>query len=111
MGSTTVVREKSLKLRYEQDKSIPSRVFFNHFFSISYCIECNDDKYNLKKIPFYNRIKIKNKKFNIKEVQKLLWNSWSTEYAYRIGEKIDNNDYYKFSLHWNFPQAYYSVYL
>jgi hypothetical protein len=104
-------RESILKLRAEQAKSIPSRVFFNHFFSIIYCIDCNEEKYDLKKIPFYNGIKIKNEKFNIEEVKKLLWNSWSTEYAYRIGEKIDNNDYYKFSLHWNFPQAYYSVYL
>lgn len=107
----TGYRERILKMRAEQAKSIPSKVFFNHFFSIIYCINCDDDRFDLKKVPYYNEIKIKNEKFDIEQVRKLLWNSWSTEYAYRIGEKIDNNDYYKFSLHWNFPQAYYSVYL
>ena len=105
------VRERILKTRAKEAKSIPSKVFFNHFFSIVYCINCDGDRFELKKIPYYNDIKIKNGDFDIQQVRKLLWNSWSTEYAYRIGEKIDNNDYYKFSLHWNFPQAYYSVYL
>ena len=105
------LRERLLEIREREAKSIPSKVFFNHFFAITYCISCNDDRFKLKRIPYYNGIKIKNPDFNIKEVRKLLWNSWSTEYAYRIGEKIDNPEYYKFSLHWNFPQAYYSVYL
>lgn len=93
------LRERLLELKERQAKSIPSRVFFNHFFAITYCISYNEDKFKLKKIPYYNGIKIKNPDFNIKEVKKLLWNSWSTEYAYRIGEKIDNSEYYKFSLH------------
>lgn len=105
------LRERFLEMRAKEAKSIPSKVFFNHFFSIIYCINCNDERFKLKKVPYYNDIKIKNEKFDIDQVRKLLWNSWSTEYAYRIGEKIDNNEYYKFSLHWNFPQAYYSVYL
>lgn len=105
------LREILLARRLREAKSIPSKVFFNHFFAITYCISCNDDRYKLKKTPFYNGIKIKNPEFNIKKVKNLLWNSWSTEYAYRIGEKIDNSEYYKFSLHWNFPQAYYSAYL
>lgn len=105
------IRERLSKMREVQAKSIPSKVFFNHFFSIIYCINCDNERFQLKKIPYYNKIKIKNTNFEIEQVRKLLWNSWSTEYAYRIGEKIDNNEYYKFSLHWNFPQAYYSVYL
>jgi hypothetical protein len=105
------LREILLTLREKQAKSIPSKVFFNHFFAIMYCISCDDDRYNLKKIKYYNELKIKNEDFDVNSIKKLLWNSWSTEYAYRIGEKIDNKEYYKFSLHWNFPQAYYSVYL
>lgn len=105
------LRDILKKRREKETKSIPSKVFFNHFFAINYCISCDEAKYKLKKIPFYNQIKIRNSDFDIEQVRKLLWNSWSTEYAYKIGEKINNNDYYKFSLHWNFPQAYYSVYL
>lgn len=105
------LKERLLEIRAKRAKSIPSKVFFNHFFSIIYCINSNDERFELKKISYYNSIKIKNESFDIEKVKKLLWNSWSTEYAYRIGEKIDNKEYYKFSLHWNFPQAYYSVYL
>lgn len=104
-------RQRLIELKEKQTKSIPSKVFFNHFFAIIYCISSNNDKYDLKKIQYYNELRIKNLNFDLNSVRKLLWNSWSTEYAYRIGEKIDNNEYYKFSLHWNFPQAYYSVYL
>ncbi|MBK9222413.1 MAG: hypothetical protein IPO16_09870 [Saprospiraceae bacterium] len=28
-----------------------------------------------------------------------------------MGNQVNSDDYYKFALHWNFPQAYYSVYL
>lgn len=105
------LREIFLKSKEEDKKSIPSKVFFNHFFAINYFISFDEEKFKLKRIPFYNSIKIKNTDFKIDNVRKLLWNSWSTEYAYKIGDKIDNDEYYKFSLHWNFPQAYYSVYL
>lgn len=93
------------------DNSIPSKVFFNHFFAIMYFIECDENKFILKKNQFFNSIKVKNANLKTEQIRKLLWNSWSTEYAYKIGEKINSNEYYKFSLHWNFPQAYYSVYL
>ena len=53
------LRERLLEIKERQKKSIPSRVFFNHFFAITYCISCNDDRFKLKKIPFYNKIKIK----------------------------------------------------
>tara|TARA_R110002050_G_scaffold109799_4_gene221509 strand:- start:7141 stop:8115 length:975 start_codon:yes stop_codon:yes gene_type:complete len=104
LGSIKEIRDKHLK-------SIPSKVFFNHFYAIEYHILSDSKRFNLKEIPYYNSLKIRNSNINIEQVKKLLWNSWSTEYAYRIGEKIDNPEYYKFSLHWNFPQAYYSVYL
>ena len=103
--------EEEKNILKERNKSIPSKVFFNHFFALRYSIYYDKDCFNLRKIQYYNSLKIKNKKFDINQVRKLLWNSWSTEYAYRVGEKIDNPEYYKFSLHWNFPQAYYSVYL
>ena len=99
------------QIREQHAKSIPSRVFFNHFFATEYIIFSDENRYKLKKISYYNNLKLRNPNFNFEVVRKLLWNSWSTEYAYRIGEKIDNPEYYKFSLHWNFPQAYYSVYL
>ncbi|MEK6616561.1 MAG: hypothetical protein AABZ32_10705 [Bacteroidota bacterium] len=111
MGLFSISTEQ-IKLEEERaKKAIPSRVFFNHFFAINYHIESALDRYDLKKAPYYCGLKLQNRNFDIGVVRKLLWNSWSTEYAFSIGAELNNEDYYKFSLHWNFPQAYYSAYL
>lgn len=103
------------KLKQQEEearkKAIPSQVFFNHFFSISYHFDYNEEKYSLKKIDYYNKLTLKNPEFELDQVRKLLWNSWSTEYAFSLSSLVDNNDYYKFAMHWTFPQAYYSIYL
>lgn len=95
----------------KRKKAIPSQVFFNHFFAISYHIQCNTDRFNLKKIPFFNNLKLRNENFDLDNIRKLLWNSWSTEYAFTLTNLANNDEFYKFALHWNFPQAYYSIYL
>lgn len=95
----------------KRKKAIPSKVFFNHFYAISHHIESIGNRYELNKIPYFNELKCKNSNFNLEKCRKLLWNAWSTEYAYSLVTQINNEDYYKFALHWNFPQAYYSVYL
>jgi hypothetical protein len=102
---------KHKKLEEIRKKAIPSQVFFNHFFAISYNIDCDTEKLKLSKIEYYNKLKCKNSKINLNQIQKLLWNSWSTEYAFSISSLVDNIDYYKCALHWIFPQAYYSIYL
>jgi len=107
MGLAEILIER----REMAKKAIPSKVFFNHFFAVNYNIQSDVDKYKLKKIPYFNSLKLQNPKFKSETVRKLLWNSWSTEYAYNLGTQVNNDDYYKFALHWNFPQAYYSVYL
>jgi hypothetical protein len=107
MGLTEILNER----RELAKKAIPSKVFFNHFFAVDYNIQSDFNKYNLKKIPYFNSLRLINAKCKIDTVRKLLWNSWSTEYAYNLGTQVNNEDYYKFSLHWSFPQAYYSVYL
>lgn len=92
-------------------KAIPSRVFANHFHAIAYKIKTEKDRLELNKGGNLNRLKLKNNSLEIKRLQQLLGNAWSTEYAFQIAREIDNDDYYKFSIHWSFPQAYYSVYL
>lgn len=101
------VEENKIKER----KAIPSKVFFNHFFAINYNIEANSERYNIKLLNYYNNLKIRNNNFNLDTSRKLLWNSWSTEYAFNLTSNAENDDYYRFALHWHFPQAYYSVYL
>lgn len=94
-------------------KTIPSKVFFNHFFAINYKILSDADRHNLKTIEFFNQHcnTTNPQTFNLDKVQNLLWNSWSTEYALRTTQLTGNQDFYKFALHWCFPQAYYSSYL
>lgn len=101
----------STDLRESQQKSIPSKVFFNHFFAINYHLLADDHRFDLKRISYYNNLKRRNDNLKLDIIRKLLWNSWSTEYAFNLSKQVDNVDYYKFALHWNFPQAYYSVYL
>jgi len=103
---------KIFKEQAEKDrKAIPSKVFFNHFHAINFRIVNDDERFNLKKLDFYNQIKIKNNDFEIDICRKLLWNSWSTEYAFLMTSNSENSDYYRFALHWHFPQIYYSIYL
>lgn len=92
-------------------KTAPSKVFFNHFLAIWLKINESDDKYNFKKIDYFNKIQVKNSCFDLNQCKKLLWNSWSTEYALNINAGEYVNDYYRVAMHWHFPQAYYSVYL
>ncbi len=92
-------------------KAIPSKVFYNHFFAINYHLMYDDQKYNLKKIDYYNRLKVTNQDFDIDVCKKLFCNSWNTEYAFNLAKSVDDNEFYKCALHWHFPQAYYSIYL
>lgn len=92
-------------------KAIPSRVYANHFTAIAFKIRNTANKYELKEIDYFNNLVSKNENLELSSLQKLLTNSWSTEYAFQIANEVNNSDYYKFSIHWSFPQAYYSVYL
>jgi len=57
---------------------------------------------------FKNFIKCKN--CNINEIKKWVINGWNTEYLLVISKSQLSGDALKSSLHWAFPQAYYSVY-
>ena len=90
-------------------KSIPAQVFLNHFFAMDYHIQHQNDLFDLTKFPlfrqFYGRVTDENRK----ALEKLLLNSWSAEYALRITPVVNDEQYLQSSLHWTFPQAYYSA--
>jgi hypothetical protein len=90
-------------------KSIPARVFFNHFEAANTFIEHDASNNDLKRIPYYNGLTIRNIEFDIERCKRLFWNCWSTENAFHL--TIPDSEFYKFALHWHFPQAYYSIYL
>ena len=103
--------ETFIEMEEKRRKAIPSQVFYNHFFSIFFHVNNQNERFDLKKVPYFNNLKQRNENLCLDTIRKLLWNSWSTEYAFSMTSTVNNDDYYKFALHWNFPQAYYSIYL
>ncbi len=101
--------ENHIQKKERFKKSIPATVFYNHFDAASTFIKNDTNNTNLKKIAYYNNLKLRNSDFDIVKCKKLLWNSWSTEIAFHLS--IAEPEFYKFALHWHFPQAYYSIYL
>lgn len=95
-------------------KSIPAQVFLNHFFAMDYHIQHQNDLEDLTRFPIFHDFKGGVSEEGRKVLEKLLLNSWSAEYALRITPVVNDRDagseqYLQSSLHWTFPQAYYSV--
>ncbi len=90
-------------------KSIPAQVFLNHFFAMDYHIQHQNDLEDLTRFPIFNDFKGGVSEEGRKVLEKLLLNSWSAEYALRITPVVNDEQYLQSSLHWTFPQAYYSV--
>ena len=88
-------------------KSIPAQVFLNHFFAMDYHIQHQNDLFDLARFPIFKQFGGLGAAEN-KALEKLLLNSWSAEYALRITPVVNDEQYLQSSLHWTFPQAYYS---
>lgn len=94
-----------------REKAIPSKVYFNRFHAIAYHILADEERFNLRPIQRFSQLACENEAFSVEECRKLLWNCWSTEYAFRLSGLVDDPEFYRYALHWNFPQAYYSLFL
>ena len=90
-------------------KSIPAQVFLNHFFAMDYHIHHQNDLFDLTKFPIFQQFHGLLTDASRKTLEKLLLNSWSAEYALRITPVVNDEQYLQSSLHWTFPQAYYSA--
>ena len=95
-------------------RSIPAQVFLNHFFAMDYHIQHQHDLFDLAKFPIFRQFGGLGAADRQASLEKLLLNSWSAEYALRITPVVndrssDSEHYMQNSLHWTFPQAYYSV--
>lgn len=90
-------------------KSIPAQVFLNHFFAMDYHIHHQNDLFDLAKFPVFQQFYGLGTEESRKALEKLLLNSWSAEYALRITPVVNDEQYLQSSLHWTFPQAYYSA--
>lgn len=90
-------------------KSIPAQVFLNHFFAMDYHIQHQNDLFDVAKFPIFQQFHGRATDENRRALEKLLLNSWSAEYALRITPVVNDEQYLQSSLHWTFPQAYYSA--
>ncbi|GAB3567530.1 hypothetical protein GCM10027578_18580 [Spirosoma luteolum] len=90
-------------------KSIPAQVFLNHFFAMDYHIQRQHDLFDVAKLPVFTQFHGLQTETTQKALEKLLLNSWSAEYALRITPVVNDEQYLQSSLHWTFPQAYYSA--
>ncbi len=95
-------------------QSIPAQVFLNHFFAMDYHIQHQNDLDDLARFPIFIDFKGGVSEEGRKSLEKLLLNSWSAEYALRITPVVSAGsagaeEYLQSSLHWTFPQAYYSI--
>ena len=90
-------------------KSIPAQVFLNHFFAMDYHIQHQNDLFDLAKFPVFQQFHGLKNDTTTKALEKLLLNCWSAEYALRITPVVNDEQYLQSSLHWTFPQAYYSA--
>lgn len=89
--------------------SIPAQVFLNHFFAMDYHIHYQNDLFDLARFPIFQQFHGLHTDESRKALEKLLLNSWSAEYALRITPVVNDEQYLQSSLHWTFPQAYYSA--
>ncbi len=89
--------------------SLPAQVFLNHFFALNYHIQQDKHAYQLSELPYLQQFEPQVDEAVMASVQKHLLNSWNTEYTLRSSAQATSEDYLRHTLHWTFPQAYYSV--
>jgi len=93
------------------NEGIPSKVFFNHFAAIALHLREQPERWDVSAVPFFRKKIKQNKDVPMSRIHELLHNAWSTEYLLRHHLARQPEDYLRVSLHWAFPQAYYSIYL
>ena len=90
--------------------SIPAQVFFNHFEAIFLTIQNNKDFFNIGSSSFFKRFRPYINENRANQIKAMLLNAWNTEFSLRNVVKTADQQYLNHSLHWTFPQAYFSVF-
>ncbi len=90
-------------------KSIPAQVFLNYFFAVNYHIQHSEDN-SLHNVTFFREHFAELNDKDLEAISKLLFTSWSTEYALRATAELGSDAYLRHALHWTFPQAYYTIF-
>lgn len=101
---------RSGKLIMMDASSIPAQVFFNHFEAIYRNIDKTNEMNNVTLLPFWKKLKPFMNDNRVNYVKAMLVNAWNTEFSLRSVNKNSDVQFLNRSLHWTFPQAYFSVF-
>lgn len=90
--------------------SIPAQVFFNHFEAIYRHIDKATEMNRITRLPFWKRFRPFINDNRVNYIKTMLLNAWNTEFSLRNVNKNPDMKFLNHSLHWTFPQAYFSVF-
>lgn len=101
---------QSGKLTMIDSTSIPAQVFFNHFEAVYRNIDKVIEINQITSLPFWKKFKPFMNDNRVNYIKTMLLNAWNTEFSLRSVAKKTDTQFMSHSLHWTFPQAYFSVF-
>jgi hypothetical protein len=101
---------QSGKMTMMDASSIPAQVFFNHFEAIYRHIDKTTEMNRITQLPFWRKFKPFMNDNRVNYVKAMLLNAWNTEFSLRNVNKSADLRFLNQSLHWTFPQAYFSIF-
>jgi uncharacterized protein (UPF0332 family) len=111
VGINTVIKTyQSGKLTMVDASSIPAQVFFNHFEAIYRNIDIENEMTRITLLPFWKKFRPFINDNRVNYIKAMLLNAWNTEYSLRGVAKTPEAQIINRSLHWTFPQAYFSIF-
>lgn len=93
----------------EEELRYKARMTQIQFHSLSLKLKKSNLIEELKTLDYYTNFQ-KSPNCNKSDIKKWLTNGWNTEYLLRINYETLKDDALRNSLHWAFPQSYYSVF-
>ncbi|GAB3515234.1 hypothetical protein [Emticicia fontis] len=101
---------QSGKLTMMDASSIPAQVFFNHFEAIYRNIDVEGEMNRVTSLPSWKKFRPFMNDNRVNYIKAMLLNAWNTEYSLRSVAKTSETQFINRSLHWTFPQAYFSIF-
>lgn len=96
--------------RDENENYYQAQMTKNQFLALNEKITLDKIINELSDINYWKKIN-KAKNFDYNKTKQCLLNSWSTECLLVYNNTFKNRDFAPYTLHWAFPQAYYSVFM
>jgi hypothetical protein len=94
----------------KDEKYYQAKMTENQFIALKEKIHIDNIYKDLLELDYWRRLN-KSIKFDDEKTKQFLFNSWSTECLLNYNANFSNNAFTPYTLHWAFPQAYYSVFM